>query len=198
MTDAPQHIAAHHLFRHQLFLRPATSNDMMLYFHWANDPAVRAHSFTQEPIPLDTHQRWFERALTDPHTVLYVAELLSVERLATEEMPSQTLRQSVGQSVGQPMRQPIGQIRFHLADGVAEIGFSLDEAFRGKGLGTALLRAGTERLVQEHGQHAALHTVRGAVKVTNPASALAFERAGFVRSTDSTDTVIYYEWHISR
>jgi RimJ/RimL family protein N-acetyltransferase len=152
----------------------------MLYFHWANDPTVRTHSFTQEPIPLDTHQRWFERALADPYTVLYVAET---------EPPY---------AAPHATRQPIGQIRFHCADGIAEIGFSLDAAFRGKGLGTALLRAGSERLVQEYSKRFTLRTVRGAVKITNTASHLAFERAGFVRSADSTDAVIYYEQHIAQ
>ena len=56
----------------ELHLRPATADDMMLYFHWVNDPAVRAAAFHSARIDLTTHCAWFARALADEMISMYV------------------------------------------------------------------------------------------------------------------------------
>jgi RimJ/RimL family protein N-acetyltransferase len=146
----------------RISLRRTTADDMMLYFAWANDPEVRANSFTQDIITLEAHERWFASKLADENTVMYVFECDGV---------------------------PAGQIRFALANGAAEIGFSIAKEFRGKGLGTEILRRSCEMLWNERGTNL---IIRGAVKTANTASSRAFERAGFTTMDDSTNDVFFY------
>jgi UDP-2,4-diacetamido-2,4,6-trideoxy-beta-L-altropyranose hydrolase len=143
-------------------LRRATSDDMMLYFEWANDPDVRQNSFSQEPIALEAHKSWFAKKISDVNTVLYVLEVDGV---------------------------PAGQIRFDLNNEQAEIGFSIDPQFRGQGLGNSILRLSSATLWRE--LDTAI-TICGAVKTANTASNRAFERAGFTKSPTSTESVNYY------
>jgi RimJ/RimL family protein N-acetyltransferase len=143
-------------------LRRATSDDMMLYFEWANDPDVRKNSFSQEPIPLEAHKDWFTRKLNDTNAVLYVLEVDGV---------------------------PAGQIRFDLKNDEAEIGFSIAQQFRGKGLGSDILRYSCAALWRDKGTFL---LICGAVKTENTASNRAFERAGFTTSPTSTESITYY------
>lgn len=145
-----------------IILRRATSDDMMLYFEWANDPDVRKNSFSQEPISLEAHKSWFAKKLGDENAVLYVLE---VEGVAA------------------------GQIRFDLKNGEAEIGFSIAQKFRGKGLGSDILRYSCTALWQEKGTSL---SINGAVKAENIASGRAFKRAGFTKSPTSTESIVYY------
>jgi UDP-2,4-diacetamido-2,4,6-trideoxy-beta-L-altropyranose hydrolase len=146
----------------QMHIRRATLDDMILYFEWANDPDVRKNSFSQEPIALEAHKDWFAKKISDINTVLYVLEVDGL---------------------------PAGQIRFDIKDKQAEIGFSIAEKFRGKGLGTTILRSSCTVLWKE------LTTslmICGAVKADNVASNRAFEYAGFVKSSTSNESVHYY------
>jgi spore coat polysaccharide biosynthesis protein SpsF len=131
-------------------LRPATPDDERRLWEWANDPAVRRFAFSTEAIPYDDHARWFAARLADRGCRLFIVE----DRDG----------------------QPVGQIRTDRRDGGAlEISVSIAEAHRGRGLGTAALRA-LEREFQRGGE-----TVRlfGRVKGSNAASAAAFRRAGY-------------------
>ncbi len=136
--------------RHELLtMRRAQAEDMLTYFRWANDSAVRQNSYTSEPIPLESHKAWFERKVSSHDSFLYILEHGG---------------------------EPAGQIRFDIRDGVAHIGFSIDEAWRGCGLGTHLLRYGTEMFQQDASE---AYPVHGAVKVENIPSLKAFAAAGF-------------------
>jgi len=53
--------------------RPATAADGALLLRWANDPQVRANSFSPEPIAPDEHQRWFRAGLADVNRLLLIA-----------------------------------------------------------------------------------------------------------------------------
>ena len=57
----------------RISLRPAVSADEALLLRWANDPQVRANSFSPEPIlPVD-HHHWFQQALKNPNRLLFIA-----------------------------------------------------------------------------------------------------------------------------
>ena len=71
---------------------------------------------------------------------------------------------------------PVGQVRLDRAAAGWEIGYSMDEAFRGLGLGARLLQAGLPPDVTEG-------TLLGRVKPGNAASAQVFRRLGFSEST---------------
>jgi hypothetical protein len=57
---------------HTVFVRRAEWDDLMLLFEWANDPLVRANSFTPESILPATHFEWFSRVLKDPDCLLLI------------------------------------------------------------------------------------------------------------------------------
>ena len=71
--------------------------------------------------------------------------------------------------------EPVGQIRFDLDGPTAVLSVSLAAGARGQGLGTALIRAGVARVYAD----ADVREVRAYVRDDNPASARAFEKAGF-------------------
>lgn len=95
-------------------LRAATPDDMWPVWRLANEPSVRAHSFSSEPIPAEAHARWFSAQLADPKTRFYVLDIAG--------------------AVAAQVRCVLGD------DGAAEVHFSVASAFRGKGLGTLALR----------------------------------------------------------
>lgn len=144
-----------------LHCRPAQVDDETLLLRWANDPVVRAQSFTSSLITADKHRRWFYgrlRRLQQCH--MYVAE--SEHGL------------------------PVGQVRFECTPDGWEIGYSVDKIARGLGFGTKVLRSAVDQLsrVIKSG------TVIGRVKFDNRPSLAVFERLGFARS-DESDHVVF-------
>ena len=133
-------------------LRRAGKSDLMTYYNWTNDLDVRANSFSSTAISLEGHEKWFAARIVSADCKMYVLEYDSI---------------------------PVGQIRFYIMDGVAEIGFSIDRNYRGKGLGKLILQKGVERLRRES---SSLLTIIGAVKLGNTSSNKAFLSSGFVLS----------------
>ena len=105
-----------------LHLRPATPDDCRRVWEWANEPAVRAVSFTPEPIPWEQHLAWFRRKLADANTRLWIAEQAN---------------------------SPLGQVRLDLDGPAATISVSLDAARRGKNLGALLIWSACQKLFRE-------------------------------------------------
>ncbi len=134
-----------------LHLRPVTQEDSRLLWEWANDPVVRAVSFSTDVIPWDKHKQWLKRKLQDEHCRMYIA--------LNEE------------------NTPVGQIRFDIReDNEAEVDVHLAPALRGKGYGTVLI---TEGLRAFFGSSDA-QTVHSFIKEANLASRNVFLKAGFV------------------
>ncbi|HEV7604428.1 MAG TPA: GNAT family N-acetyltransferase [Candidatus Limnocylindrales bacterium] len=132
-------------------LRPATADDGDLLLGWANEPSTRAASFRPERIGADAHRRWF------------------LERLAS---PSARLL------IGSAGTTPVGVLRLERdADGSVEIGISVADAVRGRGLGRELLSAG---LASIRGDPAfAGRTLIARVRADNDVSIHLFLGAGF-------------------
>lgn len=135
---------------HELHLRPASADDVARYFEWANDPAVRAASFTTASIAWDDHVRWFEDRLVRSSCRLFVADDVA--------------------------GTAVGQIRFDLEADEALVGISLAADARGRGLAAPLIVAGVRSLVATV---PGIATVRAEVRTTNEPSARAFVAAGF-------------------
>jgi len=133
-------------------LRRARPEDRRLLFEWANDPIVRAASFSTELIPWDTHVEWFEKKIGRRDSLLFIAEDESGTAL--------------------------GQIRFDLKDSEAELNLSLAKEKRGLGLAVPFIEAGVRELVAS----IQCEKVHAFVKPQNAASGKAFEKAGFVRT----------------
>jgi RimJ/RimL family protein N-acetyltransferase len=137
-----------------LSLRPARADDARLVWEWANDPTVRAVSFSTEAIPWEQHQRWFAAKLNDPGCAFFIA--------------------LNGTGV------PIGQVRGDVNNGVAVISVSMDPRFRGNGYGTKVIRQGSAAIF-ERGQ---VKTIHAFIRDGNHASQKAFEKAGFTKQED--------------
>lgn len=145
----------------QYQLRRATAADAALYFAWANDPAVRQNAVHPEPIAWDTHVAWFGRRLQDADSYLYI------------------LRTAAGELVGQV------RVEFDGPGTPGVIDYSLDAAFRGRGLGPVLLRRALRQLRHERPALAG-GAVLGQVKASNAASARVFEGLRFMRQAAVT------------
>jgi UDP-2,4-diacetamido-2,4,6-trideoxy-beta-L-altropyranose hydrolase len=141
-----------------LRLRPATASDEALLLRWANDPQVRANSFSPAPISSADHQRWFQAGLSDANRLLLIACDVS--------------------------GCPLGQIRFdrqppNSGSGPVEalIDLSLDRCARGHGLAAELVCLGLQAM--EHHWGPSTEAVADVLD-GNAASQATFARAGFV------------------
>ena len=90
-----------------LRIRRATRADCRMYWEWANEEAVRAASFSSEPIPWETHVAWFEKRVEAPDCRLYLA--------------------------CDPAGRPVGQVRYELEGDEAIVSISIPAEHRGKG-----------------------------------------------------------------
>lgn len=128
--------------------RQARPDDMLQYWTWANDPETRMQSFQKDPIKLEDHRQWYQQQLDDPKIMLYILEYKN---------------------------QPIGQVRFSV-NGFALLNYSIAPAFRGRSLGTHMLRGAIQRLQTDLQEPI---NVIGYVKKENEASNRALTRLGF-------------------
>lgn len=136
---------AHHL--EGVRVRRATMADANLLWRWANNPDTRSASFNQEPIPYLDHVLWLRDRLTD-----------------------RTCLQLIGwNGAGQ-----LGQVRFDIRDGDAEVSIAVAPEHRGT-VGGLLLESAVRRF--RSGSPSA--NVIARVKIDNGPSRSLFEHAGF-------------------
>jgi len=134
---------------HQVSLRPAGLEDCRRVWEWRNDEVTREASFYTNYIPYEEHERWFSRKLTDPHFRIFIA----VDSQGHE----------------------LGYLRFDITEGQAEVSVSIDKNERGKGYGPAVIKRGSQYLMASE----PVRRIVAYIKRDNPASMIAFERAGF-------------------
>ena len=129
--------------------REAQLSDSQLYYTWANDPVVRQMAFHSEPIPWESHCKWFEGKLNSANshlTVCYSGEV------------------------------PVGQVRFdEVAKGEYEIDISVDSGLRSKGQGRAMLRSAINYVHEKYN----INYFLAEVKVENIPSQKMFTAVGF-------------------
>ena len=131
-------------------LRPAEPGDMELFWKLANDPATRANSYNTAAIPIAQHEAWFTEQLRNPLRLLYVGETME--------------------------GRPVGVVRFTgSGDGTWEIGITVADEWRGRGVGTRLVEKGVRVLADSGG----MGDVHAWVKSSNAASIRMFVKAGF-------------------
>ena len=132
-----------------LSVRKATESDLQQFFDWRNDPAVVAASFSQGEIAMQDHRPWFLRKLASDDCGMYVVEHDSA---------------------------PAAQVRFDIDGTDATINYSLDAAFRGRGLATAIVDKAIRRFREEFAE---VETIVAFVKPDNIASCRVFEKLDF-------------------
>ena len=129
-----------------IVLRPATPDDIELLWLWRNDPMTREQSRERSPIEWADHERWFDKALADPAKEVMIA-------------------------MSGP-DQPIGMIRFDArSDEDIEVSIAVAPHQRGKGIGSAILRAGCQLMSERR--------LIANLRDDNDASRAIFERCGF-------------------
>lgn len=138
-------------------MRRVTPDDERLIWEWANDPQTRANSFSPQPIPLETHRQWFRRYLTDRDCCLLV---------------------------GETNAGPIGQVRFDLVGGDADIDIAVAPEKRG-GLGRLLLEAAMAYFVQAFPGV----SLKARIRANNVSSLRIFSQVGFQVVLESEDVI---------
>ena len=139
-------------------LRQATYEDLLTYYHWANDKTVRRNSFSPERINLENHKTWFHEKLHNPDSFLYVLE-------------------KAGKSVG--------QIRFDVRENKAHISYLIDSSYRGLGLGKWIIELGIKKFIQDDSRKVIFQAV---VKPDNIASHRIFYKTGFDKVIQKIET----------
>src|SRR5437870_10339437 len=97
-TSRPRRRSPRRWWRMALSWRKARLDDAALLWRWANDAETRRNAFDPAPIPYADHVGWLERRLASAATRLLV----------------------FSDEAG-----PVGQVRFDVDDGVAEIDIAI-------------------------------------------------------------------------
>jgi RimJ/RimL family protein N-acetyltransferase len=104
-----------------LFMRPVREDDSRRVWEWANDKDVRDASFNSDPIPWETHTRWFDGRRNDPRVTMWIVEMGGA---------------------------PVGVIRFEPLDVEGLVSVTLDKNVRGQGWGPKIISLATRRFLQ--------------------------------------------------
>ena len=132
-----------------LRLRAASQEDALLLWQWASDAVTRRNSFVSEPISWVAYEAWYAKKISSTDTRFWILECQHV---------------------------PVGQIRYDRTDAhTGRISFSIAPGFRGRNLGTQILRLTADLAGQELG----VSVVEGITFLENRASSHAFVKAGF-------------------
>ncbi len=142
-------------------LRLATEDDEHRLFEWRNAPETRRYAFDSNPIAWENHVRWFRATLANAQRHLLIGE---IDGMA------------------------VGVLRYDLAGDCAEISIYLVPGHSGRGLGTALLRAGSMWVKLNLPQ---IRRIRAKILPDNTPSRKAFAKAGYVESDGD------FEYHIT-
>ena len=135
-------------------VRLANKKDAKLLWLWASDPSVRSNSFQSGPIKWNQHLKWFNEKLKSKNTEILILEIDC---------------------------EPAGQIRYDRVNHTkAEIDFSVDIDFRGRGLGTRLLELSSESAFL----NLDVKLLEGIVHEQNKASIKAFVKAGYQKKDE--------------
>jgi UDP-2,4-diacetamido-2,4,6-trideoxy-beta-L-altropyranose hydrolase len=132
-----------------VWLRPARIDDCEWIWKQANDPGTRANSFSTDPIPWETHQRWYADRLRDSDCLLRVA-------FDREDRPA-------------------GYLRLDLQGREATISVCVASERRGEGLGRPMIEAAARWLFA--GRPAEL--IHAYIRPENLPSIKVFSAAGF-------------------
>jgi RimJ/RimL family protein N-acetyltransferase len=123
--------------------------DCRLIWEWANEPATRAASFSEEPIPWEQHRGWFAARLDDTGCLFFIALDAAGE--------------------------PVGQVRLDIDGDVAVISIGLASGFHGLGYGPEVIRRAVRELLASR----PVARIDAFIRAENTASYRAFLKAGF-------------------
>ncbi|MBU0766656.1 UDP-2,4-diacetamido-2,4,6-trideoxy-beta-L-altropyranose hydrolase [Patescibacteria group bacterium] len=140
------------MFSNKIWLRPATSEDCKITFEWANDPQTRDASFSSDPIPWDTHAKWYQEKLSDLNHRFFIAYNEDDEL--------------------------VGQVRFDIEGDRAVISVSVAPDMRGKKYATELIANGCRRMFATTDTE----SIDAYIKPENEVSKAVFAKSGFTET----------------
>ena len=143
-----------HTLYFNLNFRFAEPKDADLYFKWANDKLVRQNSFNTSEINYQQHIDWFSHKLNSKDCFFYL--FLNEENV------------------------PVGQVRIDKSSEEIIIGISIDENYRGKGLGSQMLNQACDNYLLKFPNA----EIIAYIKEENIASINQFNKAGFIKTGD--------------
>ena len=142
-----------------LTLRAARADDEAQLLSWRNEPATRRFSFDTRLIDEDEHGRWFKAKLSDPTSVILIAEDDDV---------------------------PVGQVRLDSVEqDRAEVSISVAPAVRGRGMATEALRLAILQAPELLG----VRRLYARIKPENEASLRLFRAVGFEVIAEHADVI---------
>jgi UDP-2,4-diacetamido-2,4,6-trideoxy-beta-L-altropyranose hydrolase len=133
----------------EIRLRPANLEDCKNLFQWRNAEETRTFFFDSFPIPWENHHKWLENILIDENRFLLI---------------------------GEGDGHPVGVLRYDIKDNSAECSVYLVPEMSGKGLGTALLKVGSEWVKKEFPD---IKEIKAIIFPQNQSSLRAFTKAGY-------------------
>jgi RimJ/RimL family protein N-acetyltransferase len=145
----------------QITVREANELDSRDLWEWRNNPVVRKEFFDPMPVSWEGHQKWFNVAIANPKTRIYMAQIGDAK---------------------------IGVIRFEIESEIAKVSVNLNPDYFGKHLGSKIIKLGTEKLFNEMNR---AKSVLAEIKSSNLGSQKAFANAGYELREQSKDLVLY-------
>lgn len=142
-----------------LFLREASESDARLLFNWANDINVRKNAINEDLIIWENHVKWFNIKINNFETKIFI--------LCDEN-------------------KSFGQIRIDKIDSYWQIDYSIDNEYRGQGLGKKIVNLLLEKFD--------LFTFRATVKKHNRASIAVFTKLGFKQLEVIDSSFLFFEY----
>ncbi|MEA3428674.1 MAG: UDP-2,4-diacetamido-2,4,6-trideoxy-beta-L-altropyranose hydrolase [Thermodesulfobacteriota bacterium] len=133
----------------KITLRMATMEDCESIYKWRNAEETRRHFFDPGLIKWEDHCRWFEDTIRTPDRVLLMGEFRG---------------------------QEVGVLRYDHVGEAAAVSVYLLPGTHGQGLGSQLLRAGTDWVKQSFSD---VKRIRAEVLFSNFSSKRVFEKAGY-------------------
>jgi RimJ/RimL family protein N-acetyltransferase len=145
-------------------LRKARLDDLEITFSWANNKAIRAFAYNQNPISIQDHTNWFENKIISGHCVYLILEIDG---------------------------EAAGSIRFDIAadSSSAKISYLIDPKFTGNGYGTYLLEKGIAQLLILRSD---IQSVVGFVMKENLSSIKIFKKLAY-EVTFESETELKFE-----
>ncbi|MBQ6733410.1 MAG: pseudaminic acid cytidylyltransferase [Lachnospiraceae bacterium] len=143
----------------RLTLREAAMTDASLLYAWRMEPATRAASFHAEDFSYESHLAWLEQRLPRPGIWILLCDGV-----------------------------PAGTMRVETEGSEAQLSYSVDPAYRGRGFGAALLRLTEEKIKTTFA--GSVHSLVAQVKKDNLPSRRMPEACGF--TAEEKDTYIEY------
>lgn len=144
-----------------LRLNTATKNDCNDIWLWRNHPDARKNFFNEKTVSWQDHRKWFYSKINDPGTRIYLAVL---------------------------KEDKIGVIRFEIKGSLVKVSVNLNPDFFGKGLGSKVIRFGTEKFLNET---KVKKRIIAETKRDNIASQKAFAKAGYRIAKETRERLVY-------